>query len=234
MTKQAETETMDQQQVIEWLKANPDFLSQCPEAADLLVPAKDTSNGRRVADFQHYLVQKLRDEKENVMASTRELVEISRENMGNVTRIHDASLKLMEAHNFQEFIHTITHDLSPVLGTDMAVLAVESSDYDATTMHISGLRVVPQGSVGQWMGDVPVLLHSHIQGSAEIYAGGSTLVQSQALLRIDISMDTPPAVLAFGSRDPEFFRDGQATDLIGYLARVCERCFRLWLTLPAS
>jgi uncharacterized protein YigA (DUF484 family) len=45
-------------------------------------------------------------------------------------------------------------------------------------------------------------------------------------------MDTPPAILAFGSRDPNMFHEGQATDQILFLARVIERCFRAWLNLP--
>ena len=61
----------------------------------------------------------------------------------------------------------------------------------------------------------------------------ATLVRSQILLRVDISMGTPPAILAFGSRDPAMFSDGQATDQILFLARVIERCFRSWLSLPA-
>ena len=44
-------------------------------------------------------------------------------------------------------------------------------------------------------------------------------------------MDTPPAILAFGSRDPVMFQDGQATDQIIFLARVIERCFRSWLNI---
>jgi uncharacterized protein YigA (DUF484 family) len=76
------------------------------------------------------------------------------------------------------------------------------------------------------------MLQDDITGIEQIYGGGATLVRSQILLRIGISMDTPPAVLAFGSRDPGMFEEGQATDQILFLARVIERCFRTWLNLP--
>jgi uncharacterized protein YigA (DUF484 family) len=45
-------------------------------------------------------------------------------------------------------------------------------------------------------------------------------------------MNTPPAILAFGSRNADMFQDGQATDQVLFLARVIERCFRAWLNLP--
>jgi uncharacterized protein YigA (DUF484 family) len=82
------------------------------------------------------------------------------------------------------------------------------------------------------MEDKLVMLQNNISGIEPIYGGGATLVQSQILLRVDISMNTPPAILAFGSRDPNMFGKGQATDQILFLARVIERCFRHWLDLP--
>ena len=45
-------------------------------------------------------------------------------------------------------------------------------------------------------------------------------------------MNTPPAILVFGSRDPALFQPGQATDQVMFLARVVERAFRQWLDLP--
>jgi len=78
-----------------------------------------------------------------------------------------------------------------------------------------------------------VLRQAVNQGSEAIDGGGARLVRSQAVLRVDISMQTPPAVLCFGSRDPEMFRDGAGTELVAHLARVVERMFRLWLDVPA-
>lgn len=37
-----------------------------------------------------------------------------------------------------------------------------------------------------------VMLQEDISGIEAIYGGGATLVRSQILLRVDISMDTPP------------------------------------------
>ena len=77
-----------------------------------------------------------------------------------------------------------------------------------------------------------MLLQSNIGGLEAIYGGGANLVQSQALLRIDVSMDTPPAIVAFGSRDPNMFSDDQGTEMVTFLALVMERAFRSWLQLP--
>ncbi len=217
--------------VLEFLKNNPKFLQQNPEACDFLVPPKN-GEGKNVADFQSFMIERLKTDKEKVIETTQVLVENVRSNMNNQQRIHNVILRLLEARNFEEFIHFITTDLSAMLDTDISVLVVESNGHDIPHIHTSGIRVVPEGTIDNWMEGKNVLLQSDIGGIEAIYGGGANLVRSQALLRVDISMDTPPAILAFGSRDPMMFEDGQGTDLVTFLAGVTERCFRSWLNLP--
>lgn len=224
-------ETVSAEEVLTFLRNNPKFLQQNPEACEFLIPPKN-GDGKNVADFQSFMIQRLKADKEEVISTTNEIVENVRNNMNNQQRIHKAILRLLEARSFDEFIHIITMDLSTMLDTDIAVFVVESNGHDIPHIHTSGIRVVPEGTIDSWMNDQSVLLQSDIGGIEAIYGGGANLVQSQALLRIDISMNTPPAILAFGSRDPKMFIDGQGTDLVSFLARVVERSFRSWLNLP--
>jgi len=232
MTKTDDT-TISETEVMDWLKANPGFLQKFPEACEYLVPPKDGTKGKGVVDFQHYMVQRLKQDKNAVIETTRDLIEVSRLNMTSVGRIHEATLKVLEARNFLGFIQAITMDLAAILDVDAVVLVVESDGSAATAgMNAAGIKVVPQGTISQWMGGETSMLQSDINGSDAVWGGAARLVRSQAVLRVDISMQTPPAILAFGSRDPEMFRDGQGTELVSYLARVVERCFRLWLDVP--
>jgi hypothetical protein len=112
------------------------------------------------------------------------------------------------------------------------VFVVESDGNDIPHVLTNNIRILPEGTINDWMNGRDILLQSNISGIEAIYGGGATLVQSQALLRIDISMGTPPALLAFGSRDPLMFEDGQGVEMITFLARVVERAFRSWLTRP--
>jgi uncharacterized protein YigA (DUF484 family) len=74
-----------------------------------------------------------------------------------------------------------------------------------------------------------IVLESGINGSEALYGGGAGLVLSQALVRLHIGPDQPEALLAFGSRDPDLFQKGQATDLLSFLGKVIERRFHSWL-----
>lgn len=232
LSEDTETPEITDDDVLDYLKDNPKFLQRNPEACDLLIPPK-IGDGKNVADFQSFMIERLKDDKKQVETITAEIVENARSNMNNQQRIHKAVLRLLEARSFDEFIQFITADLSAMLDTDIAVLVVESNGHDIPHIHTSGIRVLPEGTIDKWMEGKDVMLQSDIAGIEAIYGGGATLVQSQALLRVDISMDTPPAILAFGSRDPMMFQHGQGVDQVNFLARVVERAFRQWLNLPA-
>lgn len=222
---------MSPDDVLEFLKDNPSFIQDHPEAADLLLPPKPRAKRGEVADFQSYMIDRLKQDKERVMSTTQELVETSRANMTNQQRINAAVLRMLEATRFDDFIHSITMDLAPIMGVDIAVFVVEADGNNVPHISTSGIRVIPEGTVDKWMGDKNILLQADISGIEPIYGGGATLVQSQILLRVDIAQNTPPALLAFGSRDPQMFQEGQATDQILFLSQVIERCFRSWLQL---
>lgn len=232
MTETKNPPTLGAQEVLDYLKKNPSFLQQHPQAVDYLTPPKSEA-GKNVRDFMSFMVERLKSDKERVIEDTKELVENARSNMNNQQRIQKVVLRLLEATTFEEFIHIITMDMATMLDTDIATLVVESNGHDIPHIHNSGIRIVPPGTIDQWMKDKNAMLQSDITGIEVIYGGAYTLVRSQALLRVDISMNTPPAILAFGSRDPYMFNDGQATDMVSFLARVVERCFRSWLSLPS-
>lgn len=230
MPQKSEDPEITAADVLEFLKNHPKFLQQNPAAMEYLVPPK--VGDRKVKDFQGFMIERLKQDKEKVMDTTRTLIDNARSNMNNQLRIQKVVLRLLEATTFEEFIHIITMDMSAMLDTDISVLVVETSGQDIPHVHTSGIRLVPPGTIDKWMAGKNALLQSNISGIEAIYGGAYTLVQSQALLRVDISMNTPPAILAFGSRDPNMFDDTQATDQVSFLARVVERAFRAWLQLP--
>ena len=230
MTKSNSDTKLSAADVVAYLQANPKFLSQNPGVMDYLVPPK--SSDRKVKDFMSFMVERLKQDKEKVVTTAKTLVENARSNMNNQQRIQNVVLRVLEATTFEEFIHIITMDMATMLDTDISVLVVEGNDTDIPHIHTTGIRMVLPGTIDKWMGGHDSLLQSNITGIEVIYGGAYTLVQSQALLRVDISMNTPPAVLAFGSRDPMMFEDGQGTEQIAFLARVVERQFRSWLQIP--
>src|SRR5262245_53778225 len=116
---------LTEEEVLEFLKAHPHFLSRNPDIVDFLLPPRE-NKGKGIADFQYYMVQRLKSDRDEIFQSAREIVETSRANMNNQARIHTAVLMLLESRNFEDFIRTITLDLASILDIDIVSLIVES------------------------------------------------------------------------------------------------------------
>ena len=218
--------------VAAWLRENPDFLAQRPELAAVLTPPR-FERGQGVLDFQAFMLDRLREDLARTKDQQRELLATTRANMNSQNRIHAAVLFLLDARSFEQFIQTVTTELAVLLDLDVTALVVESNGREPAHVHTSGVRVVEPGFVDDLLGRKAALLRADIQGDPAIYGHASGLVRSEALLRLRVSDDTPAGLLAFGSREPDMFHQGQGTELVCFLARVVERCIRSWLDLPA-
>lgn len=226
------TPTISPEDVCAYLRSHPDFLAKNADLVHHLTPPA-LDRGRGVVDLQAFMVDRLRGEVRLLKDQQRELIGTTRANLNSQNRIHAAVLFLLDAQSFEQLIETITTDLAVLLDLDVACLVVESNGFDTPHVHTSGVRVIEAGAIADRLGRADVVLNNDIQGDPEIYGAGAGLVRSEALIRIQVSSETPEGMLAFGSREPDTFHNGQGTELVGFLARVIERVIRGWLELPA-
>jgi uncharacterized protein YigA (DUF484 family) len=189
--------------------------------------------GKGIADFQQFMVERLKADKAKAQSTARQVIENARANMTNQGRIQTAVLVMLEANSFEEFIETVTQDLPVLLDVDTVNLVIESASKEIPFINQAGIRFARAGTVQRWLGTGDALLQGNISGHEEIFGPGAGLVKSHALIRLEISQETPAGILAFGSRDPEAFHENMAVDQIGFLSQVVERCFRIWLGIQS-
>jgi uncharacterized protein YigA (DUF484 family) len=216
------TQDISSEDVLTYLRENPNFLKKNPEILEYVDTPKQ-NQGKGVADFQHYMVEKLKADRAAVMDTTRELVEISRNNMQNLTRVHQAVLHVIDCHTIEQFSQILTTEICNILDVDLAVFVFETTKTITPYINLPGIRLVPEHTIDGWMSGDTHLLESDIHGVEEIYGGGATLVRSQAIMRLDVTTTIPPSVIAFGSRDPEMFTAGQGIEMVEFLTRVIEK-----------
>ncbi len=219
---------LTEEDVIAFLKKKKNFFRDHPEVLEHL-DAPGREHGKGVVDFQQALVERLKADKTHAHKIQRELIETFRANMNNQNRIQTAVLVILEADTFEEFITTMTQDLPVLLDVDTVNLIIEATSKEVPFVNQTGIRFARQGFVKQWLGNGDALLQANVNGHEDVFGPGAGLVKSHALLRLEISPNTPAGIIAFGSRDPEAFSPEQAIDQIGFLAQVVERCFRIWL-----
>ncbi|MDX1400330.1 MAG: DUF484 family protein [Kiloniellales bacterium] len=221
-------------QVVDYLRRHPEFFSDHPELlASLEPPERDQGDG--IVDFQFAMVQKLREEVSELRNLRNELLTVSRANLASQDRIHRAILALLEARNFEQFIERVTTDLAIILDLDLVSLAVEQAKDSSQAPCVHGIFCLERGTVQQIFGPKGrTLLRQCDSGDVAIYGPGAALVGSEALLRLNISGESPDALLALASRDREKFSEKNGTELLNFLARVLEICFRGWLDLETA
>ncbi len=223
MGKTVMKDKLDDEAVLAYLKSNPDFFDTHPDA----LPAPDRGTG--VVDFQQKMLGKLKSDKTKVQQLQKELIENVRANMNNQTRVQTAVLTVLEADSFEEFVELVTQHLPVILDVDTINLIIESTSKEVPFINQAGIRFAKADTVEKWLSTGDALLQDNITGSEELFGPGAGLVRSHALVRLEISEETPAGIIAFGSRDPEAFMPNHAVDQIGFLAQVIERCFRIWL-----
>jgi uncharacterized protein YigA (DUF484 family) len=222
--------------VAEFLKEHPDFLSRRPDVIPHLIPPAGP-HGDGVVDMRHYLLEKLRGELGRLSDQRRELMETTRANFLNQQRVHAAVLHLLAAQGLEELVRAVTGDLAVLLDLDAAVLVMENPDDKIAVLAPlsgpAGLMMTPPGAVNRVLGRADVALRGDIFGAADLWGHCEFPVRSEALVRLRFGAtevgDGTEGLLAFGSMEPDKFHPGQATDLLVFLAGVVERAITLRL-----
>ena len=220
------------EQVASYLRQNPNFLRENPELLDAMT-APERNHGDGVIDLQQAMVERLRLENDKLRREREDLVINARSTHVSTTRIHKSVVALLSATSFEQFIERITTDLAVILDLDVVVLGVENTVDGQMNVAPGGIKRLPEGMVAMIFGDQRrVVLRAVVSGDPEIFDHAASLVRSDALIRLNISKVTPPALLAFGTRAPGHFDSSQATELLSFLGHSIELLARGWLQLP--
>lgn len=221
---------LDPAQVVEFLSDNPDFLQNNPELFRVLTPP-DRALGDGVSDLQSAIISRLRGDAERLKTRQRDLMITSRANLSTQGRVHECILTLLEAPSLEQVVQVITNDFAILLGIDIVTLCLETELADnVATLPVAGLRNVPAGFVNARLGEGrTVRLFDDMNPEPKIFGAASDLVRSSALVRVEISNESPAAIIAFGTRDSGKFHAGQGTELLDFLGRVVESVIRSWL-----
>lgn len=219
--------------VVEYLRRHPDFLSERPDLMRVLTPPA-RRNGDGVVDLQQFMIERLRAEVARLKKNQRVLIGANRAHRIRQSRINEAVIDLLTARTFEEVIQTLTTDLSLRLDVDAVALCVETEEPNVPGVTRGGVRILRPGTIDAVMGaSNDVVLGASAAGDRRIFRQAAGLVQSDALLRLRISPLAPTGLLALGSRDVAHFQDGESTELLDFLARVVEATLRTWLNLPS-
>ncbi len=224
--------SLSEADIRDWLNAHPKFLK---DNADLLTEAATPSrqSGEGIVDMQSFLVERLQGEVRRLTAIQDEFVGAARINQHTQKMVHSAVQAILGATGFPHFVHILTQDLPEILEVDVITLCVEDSPIPLPDM--TGLQRLKKGNIGRanWQKN-NILMRPAASKSKAIFGPAMDLVQSDALIRLDVPSLHAPAMLAIGSREVDHFHPEQGTEYLSFLASCIQSCLQMWLDHKTS
>lgn len=217
--------TLETEDVIAYLQEHPDFLTQNPDLLDVMTPPMRWS-GDTVVDMQSYMLERVRDESDDLKDAANLLISTTRANMMIQTRTHASAIALLGADTFEKLVHVTCFDIPLLLDVDAISLCFETGETGQTQLGASDIRWFAPGTVNKVLGsenDFAKLLE-HTSDDGSVFGEAAGIVRSAALARLGPSAHLPVGLLALGSRTKGAFHGGQGTDLLVFLSRVLEAC----------
>ena len=220
--------------------AKPERLLDDRDVMQALVAANERAMGSNIVDLRAIAMQRLENRLNRLEDTHRSVIAAAYENLAGTNQIHRAIMLLLEATSFESFMTALSGEVSRVLRVNEVRLMLETVQEDGASDPVlrrfgEVLQVGPRGFVTSYMTNgkavalKPVVLRRTTSLAATVYGSLAEDVRSEALMKLDFGDGRLPAMLAFGSEDPNMFKVLQGTDLLSFFAGVFERMMRRWL-----
>lgn len=212
-------------QILAFLKENPAFLGNHPE----LIARQETPSrfeGDRVVDLQHFMVERLKQELEQMRGCAEHLISTSKSNMATQNHMHEAALAALAAGSMSNLARVTSFEFPVLLDVDVVALGFETGA-DCAESAISNMRNLPSGLVESLLGDGDVMLRSAAEANPILFDDKAGAIKSFALVRLDTNI-APPGVLAIGSYNERAFNASQGTELLAFLGEIVKDCTKRW------
>ncbi len=233
----AEKMTITDEQVRDFLQKNPDFLEKNADVInDMTPPERELDDG--IIDFQHFMVKNLQAGSKDLQDKYDLLVEYCRDNMSVQTQVHNAVLRLIRTRNIEQLLEVIAMDLVSLFDVDVVRLAMESDirfDTSYGEQSFSGIVFIDPGMIDAAIGhDKNVLLVSDCEatppvGMEQIFSDCEDMIESCALLKLEMTTIDRNIILAFGIRHKDRFHASQGIELLNFLAQIVAHQLDLYL-----
>lgn len=198
-------------EIIDYLRAHPDFFARHPEALAAIDIPHPTGDAVSLIERQ---VRTLRMQSDNYRGQLESLVAVARENDGLAKRLHRLTLALIETQTFDEVLNTLQDELRDQFQADAVEMKLFASDQLDAHAHEAGPALF-RDFIARARPNCGRLDRDKLE-----YLFGSQAGETGSAALIPLTAPPLAGVLAIGSRDPERFHQGKSVDFLQRLAEV--------------
>jgi len=211
------------QQVLDYLRTHPTLLPEValeqPELLDHL-SRPELAGDDAIVDFQQHRIEALSKALDQHTGMRDDLIDTSRSNLQTQLQVNATVIEIIACRNLESLIGYISRDISHTLRLDAVILCVEPKGDKPFPIREPIMSVKP-GSISAAFADGSnILLGEPTTSTRAFFGPAASLVQSQALIQLQVPGASTQVMLAMGDRSPDYFHRGQATHLLRFLGDV--------------
>jgi len=224
--------SLDEAEVIAYLRAHPEFLRNHPDLLETLTPP-EKQTGDNIVDFQRFALGSLQQDMQALKDRFNDLVMNARDQQSAQHQVLKAIMPLLRARDLEELLEVLTIDLVRHFHIDAVRLVIESEMAELYETYYgeesySGIGFAPMQTVDLAIGLsrnvalVPDCATNPPHAFEMIFVDCVALIKSCALLRVYLERIDRYGLIALGSRQTSRFQAGQGLELLHFLAEVIE------------
>lgn len=222
-------------EIREKLLATPDLILGDRDLMRALIGAREAEVGENVIDIRGRAMDALEGRLTRLEMAHQSVIAAAYENQSGTQTVHRAVVALLEADDFPGFLESLDTVVAPILRIETLRLVMESADPPPADPG-TPLSLVATGTVRRLIaagrraprGD-DIILRPAATETAPIHGRGEGLIQSEALLPLDLGAGRRPALLLMGAADSARFSPAQGTDLLRFFGQVFRLVLIGWL-----
>ena len=180
--------------------------------------------------FEERAVAKLRQRLGAVEEANQDLIAFARGHSGAVTSIHEAVLAAIDADSFEALIHVVTQEWPLILGLDAVSVALIVGD-KGFRADVNGVQAVASQWIERTMSEVDGVTLRNVGRGHPLFGPASSLIRSEALIRLDADAPLPSGLLVLGQRSSQNLDTHHGSELLLFLGRSITSMMRRWLTI---
>ena len=182
----------------------------------------------RVISFEDRAVAHLRQKLGAAEEANQDLIAFARGHSGATASIHEAVLAAIDADGLDSLLHVITQEWPLILGLDAVALALVIGE-EGFRADLNGVHYVEPQLLIRAMDASEGVTMRNVGRGHPLFGPASTLIRSEALIRIDAEPPLPTGLLALGQRSNQRLEGRHGSELMQFLGRSIAAIMRRWL-----
>lgn len=182
-----------------------------------------------VIPFEERAVASLRQRLGAAEEANQDLIAFARGHSGAVASIHEAVLAAIDADGFEALLHVVTQEWPLILGLDAAAVALVVGD-KGFRADANGVQFVAPQLLERTMATIDNVTLRSVERGHPLFGPASSLIRSEALIRLDAEAPLPSGLLVIGQRSAQRLDGGgHGSELLMFLGRSVTAMMRRWL-----